>query len=133
MSKLVSSVLCKKTLIDIASGARHYIFSVKQQQKWGSSAAHIIDQKEIGFFPDKVSTGKKEVTRPYITLIVELGANDPPKDKSFMMTWKVISSVERDRYKCILATDDFLADHPRQDEASLNLIRQMLPFYGMMQ
>ncbi|KAI6043507.1 hypothetical protein EDC04DRAFT_2955919 [Pisolithus marmoratus] len=134
------------------------LIQVKRQRKWGSSAAHIIDQKEIGFFPNKVSTGEKEVTRPYITLMVELGANDPPKDKSFVvtggcsptratskseethprysiqtygcteMTWKVVRSVERDRYKRILATDDFLADHPRQDEASLNLVRQMLPF-----
>ncbi|KAI6152887.1 hypothetical protein EDD17DRAFT_1513163 [Pisolithus thermaeus] len=44
-------------------------------------------------------------------------------------TWKVIRDPEGDTYKRILSTDDILADHPRQDKDSLELVHRMLPFW----
>ncbi|KAI6114754.1 hypothetical protein EDD16DRAFT_1517604 [Pisolithus croceorrhizus] len=123
-------------------------------QRQGSSTAYVIDDQVHGFFLNKVSTGEQENTRPYMTLVAELGTDSPPKKMSFVVTgnngkhsskeharysiraytcteavWKVISAMEHDMYKHVLDTDDFVPDHPRQDEASLDLVQQMLPFW----
>ncbi|KAG6377823.1 hypothetical protein JVT61DRAFT_14601 [Boletus reticuloceps] len=44
-------------------------------------------------------------------------------------TWN-INVYNTVNYTRILATDDLLADHPRQDATSLDLVHQMLPFWN---
>ncbi|KAI6137216.1 hypothetical protein F5141DRAFT_1231205 [Pisolithus sp. B1] len=123
--------------------------------------AYIIG-KENSFFPRKVSTREQAYSRPYMTLVAELGIDDPLKTRSLVVTgsnagksfvrarsksteehprygiraygcteatWKVIRDPEGDTYKRILSTDDILADHPRQDKDSLELVHRMLPFW----
>ncbi|KAI6037804.1 hypothetical protein EDC04DRAFT_2700044 [Pisolithus marmoratus] len=126
---------------------------VKRRRKRGSLTAYVIDEKKHGFFPNMTSSGE-QVARPYVTLVAELGVADPPAGKSFVITgntdkrsskqhprygirtygctettWKVINPTEGNKYQHILGTDDFLADHPRQDEGALELVLQMLPYW----
>ncbi|KAG8213630.1 hypothetical protein J3R82DRAFT_10319 [Butyriboletus roseoflavus] len=61
----------------------------------------------------------------------------PPKHPRYSLraygctdaTWKVIGDTEREEYMQVLGTDNLLEDHPTEDEDSLQLVRQMLPFW----
>ncbi|KAI6101678.1 hypothetical protein EDD17DRAFT_1786370 [Pisolithus thermaeus] len=130
------------------------LIQVNGRRQRSSSTVNIIDEKDHDFFPNKVSMRRREDTRPYVTLVAELGVDNPPQKNSFVVTgnndgrlskehprygiqaytctmaaWKVVGFTEHATYQRILGTDDFLPDHPRQDEASLGLVHQMLPFW----
>ncbi|KAI6011427.1 hypothetical protein EDC04DRAFT_3145769 [Pisolithus marmoratus] len=150
---IIPILLDRRSVLQESSMSALFI-QVKRRRQSGSSTEYIIDEEVHGFFPNKVSMGERRATRPYVTLVAELGVDKPPKKTSFVVTgndnerssnehprygiraytctdrtWKVVRAAERDMYKRVLSTDDFLADHPRQDEASLAFVHQMLPFW----
>ncbi|KAI6002348.1 hypothetical protein EDC04DRAFT_2583821 [Pisolithus marmoratus] len=150
---IIPILLDRRSVLQESSMSALFI-QVKRRRQSGSSTEYIIDEEVHGFFPNKASKGGRRATRPYVTLVAELGVDKPPKKTSFVVTgndnerssnehprygiraytctdrtWKVVRAAERDMYKRILGTDDFLADHPRQDKASLAFVHQMLPFW----
>ena len=132
-----------------------FLIQVKRRHHRGSVNAYLIDAEKLGFFPHD---GAQNAT-PYVTLIAELAAKPPatwqgnvngngnpvrasPRGaKAYHPrysirayectheTWNVVCAHECDYYTHILSLDDLLGDHPRQDEASLQVVRQMLPFW----
>ncbi|KAL4071296.1 hypothetical protein V8B97DRAFT_1962442 [Scleroderma yunnanense] len=154
---VIPILLDKRSALDESSMSALFI-QIKRRQR-SSSVNGIIDQT-VRFFPNRVSTPQQD-SRPYVTLVTELGANAPPRMSSNVRTdhnyhtsaraesnrmekhpryniraygctdaaWKVINVAECDLYKQVLGTDDLLADHPRQDAASLQLVHRMLPFW----
>ena len=132
------------------------LIQVKRQKTAGHLNLYIIDQKTLDFFPKVSSVGKS--LRPYVTLVAELGVTSPslhidrtaprssPRSTSGKVkekhpryslrvygctstTWKAIGGDTHDDYKQVLGMDDFFKDHPRKDEDSLRLVRQMMPFW----
>ncbi|KAI6033344.1 hypothetical protein EDC04DRAFT_3035134 [Pisolithus marmoratus] len=175
---VIPVLLDKHCALEESSMSALFIQVKRGQRRSSGSTTYITDKMVQGFFTDRVpaeeetdvlveqreevSTGEQEDTRPYVTLVAELGVNGPPKDTPFVVTgntggrssaratlestegfprysiraygctettWMVVIGSEGDVYKYILGTDDLLADHQRQDEASLELVRQMLPFW----
>ncbi|KAL4079270.1 hypothetical protein J3A83DRAFT_4368016 [Scleroderma citrinum] len=151
---VIPILLDRHRALDESSMSALFI-QVKRRQQSGSDNGYIIDQRTLGFFPNEVLTTQQD-SRPYVTLVTELGANAPPPDVHIgnntrtsahvvsklpeehprysiraygctNATWKVINAMEHDAYMRTLSTDDLLADHPRQDEASLQLVRRMVP------
>ena len=131
-----------------------FLIQVKRRHKRGSVNAYLIDAEKLGFFPDDSAQN----ATPYVTLVAELAAKPPPKwwgnvdqgenpvrssprlpqprprysiraYECTHETWNVIRAHEVDHYKHIMSLDDLLGDHPRQDEASLQVVRQLLPFW----
>jgi len=132
-----------------------FLIQVKRRQQAGAVNAYHIDGQKLGFFC-------KEDTRPYVTLVAELGVKAPPPPVLCVVTSKPveresdriaghssgkhpryairaygctnqawhITPRDQDCYTHILSADELLADHPRQDPASLQLVRQMLPFWS---
>jgi hypothetical protein len=160
----------------------------------GTIQAYSIDEKTIGFFPKSAShvanpfTGgdrkreERTATRPYVSLIMELGVRpgtsagavtstkflDPPKtaprstDDIFSTPSKLvlpgqgrlkhskdkhprynifvygcsgtifkgITPADKASYALLLGSRDILAEHPRQDKASLAAVRQQKPFFS---
>ncbi|KAI6124211.1 hypothetical protein EDD16DRAFT_1563371, partial [Pisolithus croceorrhizus] len=151
---IIIPILLDKRSVLKESSMSALLIQVNGRRQWSSSTANIIDEKEHEFFPNKVSMRRREDTRPYVTLVAELGVDNPPQENSFVVTgnndersskehlrygiraytctmaaWKVVGFTEHATYQRIFGTDDFLADHPRQDEASLDLVHQMMPFW----
>ncbi|KAN0074451.1 hypothetical protein V8E55_011863 [Tylopilus felleus] len=132
-----------------------FLIQVKRRHHRGSVNAYLIDAEKLGFFPHDATQN----AIPYVTLIAELAAEPPakwhgnvngsgnpvrgstrrakPHHPRYSIrayectheTWNVVRANECDYYKHILSLDDLLADHPRQDEATLQLVRRMLPFW----
>ena len=132
-----------------------FLIQVKRGHQAGSVNAYVIDGKKQHVFHGKD-------TRPYVTLVAELGVKAPsppdlcvvtskpvihesdriahcsnPKQpryaiRAYGCTDQVWNITHRDQgsYTRILSADDLLADHPRQDPVSLQLVRQMLPFWS---
>ncbi|KAI6097498.1 hypothetical protein F5141DRAFT_1220066 [Pisolithus sp. B1] len=151
---IIIPILLDKRSVLKESSMSALLIQVNGRRQWSSSTANIIDEKEHEFFPNKVSMRRREDTRPYVTLVAELGVDNPPQENSFVVTgnndersskehlrygiraytctmaaWKVVGFTEHATYQRIFGTDDFLADHPRQDEASLDLVHQMMSFW----
>ncbi|KAI6031017.1 hypothetical protein EDC04DRAFT_3065254 [Pisolithus marmoratus] len=132
----------------VESSMSALLIQVKRRQKAGSVNAYTIDANVYNFFP-------QDDARPYITLVAELGVDSPKVETGKSSerssartkkrninsrysiraygctdeTWRVIDAAENDEYKQVLATDDFLQDHPRQNQVSKELVQAMLPHW----
>ena len=131
-----------------------FLMQVKRRHERGTVNAYLIDAENLGFFPDESA----QKATPYVTLVAELAAKPPPKWQGNVdpgesplhssarlppphrrysirayecthETWNVIRAHECGYYKHIMSLDDLFGDHPRQDEASLQVVRQLLPFW----
>jgi hypothetical protein len=132
-----------------------FLMQVKRRHERGTVNAYLIDAENLGFFPDESA----QKATPYVTLVAELAAKPPPEwqgnadsGKSPVRssarrlsphlerysirayecthkTWNVIRANEFDHYRQIMSLDDLFGDHPSQDEASLEKVRQQLPFW----
>ncbi|KAN0074746.1 hypothetical protein V8E55_011795 [Tylopilus felleus] len=131
-----------------------FLIQVKRRHQRGTVNAYLIDAEKLGFF----SADSAQNATPYVTLVAELAAKPPPEWQGNVdpgkspirssarrpphlerysirayecthKTWNVIRAHECDQYKHIMSLDDLFGDHPSQDEASLEKVRQQLPFW----
>jgi hypothetical protein len=130
-----------------------FLIQVKRRTQRGTVNAYLIDAEMLDFFG-----GDAQNDTPYVTLVAELAAKPSPKSPGNVVlgespvrtsprlekphprysirayecthkTWNVVPAADCDQYKYILSLDDLLGDHPRQDEASLRVVRRLLPFW----
>ncbi|KAH7890620.1 hypothetical protein F5I97DRAFT_1923094 [Phlebopus sp. FC_14] len=156
---IIIPILLEKDAAAIEESVMSAMFiQVKRRKKAGTINAYNIEEKRFGFFPKEETTELRPYVTLVVELGVNelpanvrshvviggrgkrassrlLGRRAPHPKYSIRAygctdkTWGVIPPEHCDRYEQVLGMRGLFVDHPRADEDSLKLVRNMLPYW----
>ncbi|KAH7890628.1 hypothetical protein F5I97DRAFT_59418 [Phlebopus sp. FC_14] len=156
---IIIPILLEKDAAAIDESVMSAMFiQVKRRKKAGTINAYNIEEKRFGFFPKEETTELRPYVTLVVELGVNelpanirshvvIGGRDKRASSRLLerraphpkysiraygctdKTWGVIPPEHCDRYEQVLGMRGLFVDHPRADEDSLKLVRNMLPYW----